>query len=329
METLKYGSLTYEVDHAVLIADYHFPGGVGKIRHSIHGYDSSNRLIVALDDIADMSKVEYSGDLMNSSSCFEEPCNIVRYVGGELVTGDRAPVPLNIITVFLVERSVDSDGNVTYTPDWFDFDVAQSTLELSGTVICRVYDEGQQYPYSNFMEYMLSEFIADDGHCVFVNAVSRTVLSVDLGADDICEFSEGVIPGGGAGGGDVTIDTTLSIRGAAADAAAVGDALGDISAALDNIIAIQEELTGSSGATIIRFSLWGVECEAVEGMNWDEWIHSEYNTIGVYVNPEGYEYEGVTCVDYVADQAGDPVVLDGVIQYDHVEIVAGAEYDTL
>ena len=47
-------------------------------------------------------------------------------------------------------------------------------------------------------------------------------------------------------GGSVELDTTLTQAGKAADAAAVGTALGDIEAALDSIIAIQEELIGSS-----------------------------------------------------------------------------------
>jgi hypothetical protein len=49
---------------------------------------------------------------------------------------------------------------------------------------------------------------------------------------------------GGGGGTSVTIDKTLSISGAAADAKAVGDQLGDIDSALDRIIEIQNSLIG-------------------------------------------------------------------------------------
>lgn len=46
------------------------------------------------------------------------------------------------------------------------------------------------------------------------------------------------------GGGSVTLDTTLTQEGMAADAKAVGDKIGDIETALDGIIAIQNELIG-------------------------------------------------------------------------------------
>lgn len=58
----------------------------------------------------------------------------------------------------------------------------------------------------------------------------------------------------------------------------------DISAALDDIIAIQYELLGT-----IPFSIYydgdgnTVHLEAEEGMTWGEWCESEYNTIGAYV----------------------------------------------
>lgn len=50
--------------------------------------------------------------------------------------------------------------------------------------------------------------------------------------------------GGGGGGTSVTIDKTLSITGAAADAKVVGDQLGNIEAALDHIIQLQNALIG-------------------------------------------------------------------------------------
>lgn len=52
----------------------------------------------------------------------------------------------------------------------------------------------------------------------------------------------------GNGGGSVELDTTLSVSGKAADAKAVGDAIGDIESALDGIIEIQNSLIGGDGA---------------------------------------------------------------------------------
>lgn len=54
--------------------------------------------------------------------------------------------------------------------------------------------------------------------------------------------------GSGGGGSSVELDTTLTKEGMAADAKAVGDRIGDIEVALDEIIAIQNELIGGDEA---------------------------------------------------------------------------------
>lgn len=46
---------------------------------------------------------------------------------------------------------------------------------------------------------------------------------------------------------ELVLDKTLSIEGQAADAKAVGDAIGNIESSLDSIIAIQEYLIGGDG----------------------------------------------------------------------------------
>lgn len=51
-------------------------------------------------------------------------------------------------------------------------------------------------------------------------------------------------------GGSVELDTTLSVSGKAADAKAVGDAIGDIDSALDSIIAEQEAIIAIQEALI-------------------------------------------------------------------------------
>lgn len=56
---------------------------------------------------------------------------------------------------------------------------------------------------------------------------------------------------------------------------------GDIEAALDAIIAIQEELIGT-----ITFYITGIEYTAKKGMTWAEWVDSEYNT-GNYIVRNG------------------------------------------
>ena len=57
--------------------------------------------------------------------------------------------------------------------------------------------------------------------------------------------------------------------------------LGDLSLALDGIIAIQEELIGP---VLITFTLGGTEYQAEDGMTWAEWCDSKYNTGGYYVS---------------------------------------------
>ena len=49
-------------------------------------------------------------------------------------------------------------------------------------------------------------------------------------------------------GGSVDLDTTLSVEGKAADAKAVGDAIGKVESALDGIIEIQNSLIGGEQA---------------------------------------------------------------------------------
>jgi hypothetical protein len=80
MQTLKYGALTYSVDHAVKGADY------------IHGYDSDGNRVVAFDGVADFSKFEYTGVYLAPEDCLSEPCNNVLHVGGKFVRQDGTPI---------------------------------------------------------------------------------------------------------------------------------------------------------------------------------------------------------------------------------------------
>lgn len=85
--------------------------------------------------------------------------------------------------------------------------------------------------------------------------------------------------------------------------------LGDIDAALDAIIAIQEELVGVE----ITFTLHHIFSEttdtltAVKGMTWADWCASEYNTIGAYIFDGGniVMHDVTSGVHYVHYEYGD------------------------
>lgn len=66
-------------------------------------------------------------------------------------------------------------------------------------------------------------------------------------ADAIIELEKKQGQGGGT---SVEVDKTLSIEGAAADAKAVGDALGDVETALDHIIELQEQYKSYAVSTM-------------------------------------------------------------------------------
>ncbi len=101
--------------------------------------------------------------------------------------------------------------------------------------------------------------------------------------------------------------------------AASADVIGDIEAALDAIIAIQEELIG--GKTI-TFTIVGIsECTAKEGMTWGEWVESEYNTIGCTVDevfvPDCVTWNGFCIGFFNADESFVAVHLNDVIIADY------------
>ena len=101
--------------------------------------------------------------------------------------------------------------------------------------------------------------------------------------------------------------------------------IGDISSALDSIIAIQEGLIGNT----IIFYIEDIPLAATAGMTWEVWADSQKNRINAYINQEPYEYEGDIYIDFAADSAGDPIALNGKIQGCAVPIIAGATYNVL
>ena len=58
------------------------------------------------------------------------------------------------------------------------------------------------------------------------------------------------------------------------------NSIGDIESALEAILAIQKELLPP---ILITFTIEGIEYNAIEGMTWDEWVNSKYNTVGAYL----------------------------------------------
>lgn len=88
-------------------------------------------------------------------------------------------------------------------------------------------------------------------------------------------------------------DVRVGADGTTYDSAgeAVREQIGDVDAALDHIIAIQESLI--NGVSFINFTLYtadnltGTNCTAEDGMTWAQWCDSKYNTIGARINGPG------------------------------------------
>lgn len=100
----------------------------------------------------------------------------------------------------------------------------------------------------------------------------------------------------------------------AVNKAQLDEVTGNIEAALDSIISIQESLIGT-----IAFAVGGRASTALKGMTWSEWCDSQYNTIGLYVGDDGIVYDG----------EGDIMALDDVVQYGTTALVDGADYSAL
>ena len=74
MPNLTFCGEPYTVDHAVKGTDY------------IHGYDANGILVVAFEDVADLTAIGYDGEFMAPGDCAAEVCNKVVYCGGRLKT---------------------------------------------------------------------------------------------------------------------------------------------------------------------------------------------------------------------------------------------------
>lgn len=104
MAVITFCGESYAVDHAVKGADY------------VHGYDANGVCIVAFEDVADLTAIEYDGEFMTPENCAEEVSNKVVYCGGKLMTLGGAMV-CNAVTVELLPggwannaQTVDTEG---------------------------------------------------------------------------------------------------------------------------------------------------------------------------------------------------------------------------
>ena len=96
---------------------------------------------------------------------------------------------------------------------------------------------------------------------------------------------------------------------------------GQISASADLMSATQVAsmvVTVEKAVTIISFTIAGTTYQAEEGMTWQEWVESSYNTDGYYCN-SAYVYGSSGCVGVNAGLRVRPVSLTG-------QIIAQEEY---
>lgn len=95
----------------------------------------------------------------------------------------------------------------------------------------------------------------------------------------------------------------------------IDEQMGDVDAALDCILAIQESLM--KGATIIRFTIDETSYQAEEGMTWGAWCASGYNIIGAFVDTENsviFAADGVKVIGLDSNnlvRATEGIITDG------------------
>jgi hypothetical protein len=75
---------------------------------------------------------------------------------------------------------------------------------------------------------------------------------------------------------------------------------------------------------LITFRVIDKNYQAEEGMTWNQWLNSEYNTINAYEDSTGIYIEactflgtGLDSIDIISYQDGTPVLLDDIIINNH------------
>lgn len=124
MFTLRYGTLSYEVDHAVKGPDY------------VHGYDANGVCVVAIDGVTDFSNISYSGEYMSPNTCITESCNDVKYCNSELVTRDNRKINTEFHVTIPVSAWENSLGE-SY-PNFYTASVNVEGLLRSDTIFADV-----------------------------------------------------------------------------------------------------------------------------------------------------------------------------------------------
>ena len=72
-------------------------------------------------------------------------------------------------------------------------------------------------------------------------------------------------------------------------------------------------------ANLITFTIDGTEYQAVEGMTWEQWVNSDYNTIGLKVHDTGLS-------KLIQNDEGKSVRVGYDYMYDYTVITAGTSY---
>lgn len=203
--------------------------------------------------------------------------------------------------------------SVTYDDAWKDLD---KKVIFRADQLTRI-AEGNVVPFEVLRLPGKTLFVGVEGRNADGEIVIPTVWAC---AGKILPGANGEIPastapsvdsGGSIGGGGASINDNVVSTTTTWSSKKIDSLVGDVEAALDAIIAIQEGLIG-----IITFTFYGSTYKAVKGMTWGEWVESEYNT-------DGWTLDG----DYVS--MGDGYVIDstGNLVTSTTVIVDGNDYD--
>lgn len=127
----------------------------------------------------------------------------------------------------------------------------------------------------------------------------------------------GVIQPGADPSGDESADPSLPVW------EQMCGELGEIDAALEHIIRIQNDLVG-----YFTFYFSSKKCVAINGMTWEEWCDSEWNIINASIGT--YDTGNGVWEDVALDSAGDVIIdKNGNVQGTISKLVADMVYDSL
>lgn len=204
--------------------------------------------------------------------------------------------------------------SITYDEDWEDL---TKKVIFKADQLTRI-AEGSVVPFEVLRLPSKTLFVGVEGKNADGEIVIPTVWAC---VGKILPGANGEVPasaapsvdgGGSIGGGGASINDNVVSPTTTWSSQKIDSLVGDVEAALDAIIAIQEELIG-----IITFTFYDTTYRAIEGMTWGEWVESEYNT-------DGWSLDG----DYIS--TGDGYIIDsttGSFVESTTVIVDEGEYD--